>query len=447
MFSGEKLLMAKSKCLFCGNNPVPHTIFWINESLNILLTPLRQKLLFNPVSRFAAKKAWNIQVSKFFLTLAEGLKIISRRSDKNLCKVPRAKVLWDEARRRGIVMEELLFFGRPFDCYVASNKKFPISNFQFPKKYEIKNSKTKKIKNSKTKKIIFSGLPRPDNYSNPWLDLMDDKWLFKKVMMENGLPVPRGSSCSSFAQAKEIFTNLKKSEILNSKSETNYKLQITNYKPMIVKPRSGSRGRHTTTFVYNQADLVKAFKIAKQLCHWVIVEEQLFGPVYRATVVNFELCGVLRGDPPQVVGDGEHTIKELIEIKNQQPHPGVKDIVADQAVESFLARQNLKLSSLTAASQVINLSEKIGVNYGGSSSEDFEICHPDNRELFIQAAKVLGDPLLGFDFIIPDISRSWKEQKCGFIEVNSLPFINLHHDPLHGTSRNVAGKIWDMIKL
>ena len=81
-------------------------------------------------------------------------------------------------------------------------------------------------------------------------------------------------------------------------------------------------------------------------------------------------------------------------------------------MERFLGRQNLTLTSVLPVGQTIYLSEKIGVNYGGSSSEDFAICHPDNRELFERAAKVLGDPLAGFDFIIPDIGKSWREQSA-----------------------------------
>ncbi len=93
------------------------------------------------------------------------------------------------------------------------------------------------------------------------------------------------------------------------------------------------------------------------------------------------------------------------------------------------------------------LTEKIGVNYGGSSSEDYEICHPENKAMFEKAAQVLGDPIVGFDFIIPDITRPYTQQRCGFLEANSLPFINLHHDPLLGTPRNVACMVWDMMNL
>lgn len=254
---------------------------------------------------------------------------------------------------------------------------------------------------------------------------MDDKAWLKKFFTQNNLPVPQGGAVTSFTQAKNIFSKINR--------------------PVIVKPRAGSRGRHSTTFVSSVEDLEKAFEVAKQLCYWVIVEEQLFGPVYRATLINFELCGVLRGDSPFVAGDGVKTIAELIGQKNALPRNGVKNIGIDSSTEFFLSRQNLKLTSIPEKGRAINLTEKIGVNYGGSSSEDFDICHPDNKELFVRAAKILGDPIAGFDFIITDITKSWKEQKRGFIEVNSLPFINLHHDPLLGQPRNVAGKIWDML--
>jgi cyanophycin synthetase len=96
--------------------------------------------------------------------------------------------------------------------------------------------------------------------------------------------------------------------------------------------------------------------------------------------------------------------------------------------------------------EIVYLSEKIGISYGGSSAEEFEIAHPDNKAVFEKAAKVFGDVIIGFDFMIPDITRSWKEQRCGFLEANSVPFINLHHTPHTGKSRNIAAKVWDMIE-
>ncbi len=446
----------KTTCPYCGNNPVPHRFYRYSENLNIFLTPLRQKLLYNSLSRFFKGGTWPGKVGNLFLDLGLFLGIVKLRREPKLCKVRRAQVLWEEAQKRGIEMSELLLFGRPVDTYVAE-----------------------KSQNTKHKtQIIFSGLPRPVGYVNKWLDLMDDKWLFKKVMMQNGLPVPMGASCSNYNQAKKIFNkiqDLSKNRPPVGGGKSDLRLPTSDFPtPVIVKPRAGSRGRHSTTFVLNESDFKKAFKIAKQLCAWVIVEEQLFGPVYRATIINRHLAGVLRGDPPFVTGDGKSTIADLIRQKNQAPHPGVKDIVMDAGMERFLQRsvgrkyppsnpppihsassgqvlvgerwgKGSAFNFVPAKGEINNLSEKIGVNYGGSSSEDFDICHADNKELFLRAAKVLDDPLVGFDYIIPDITKSYKQQRTGFIEVNSLPFINLHHDPLLGTPRNAAALVWDML--
>lgn len=416
--------MPKNACPYCGNNPVPHGIYWYNESMNILLTPLRQLLLYNGLSRRFKSGGWDEKTAWFFLRLAESLKIIRRRNNIAACKVRRVQVLWEEAEKRGIKMEELLLLSKPFDVYTAEK------------------SENRRIGES-GHKIIFSGLPRPKGYSNNWLDLMDDKWLLKKKLMENNLPVPRGRSCRNFGQAKKVFREIRGHSKGGGKIGESEMPE--NRKSLIVKPRGGSRGRHTTTFVSSEPELNRAFKIAKQLCYWVMVEEQLSGPVYRATLINFELAGVLRGDSPQIIGDGFSTISQLISQKNLAPHEGVKDITEGVRTKIFLSRQGLELGSIPEKDRLVYLSEKIGVSYGGSSSEDYDICHPHNKELFIKAAKVLGDPLVGFDFIIPDIKTSYKQQKCGFIEVNSLPFINLHHDPLHGKAQNVAARVWDMI--
>ncbi len=408
----------KSSCQYCGKNPVPHFVNWYFETLNVLLAPVRKILLHNFLAR-AFKKIGNI----FWLACFRAgqlIGLIRLRVEAGKCKVPRAKVLWEEAQKRGILMSELLLFNRPLDIYVASSSL-----------------------GEKNSELIFSGLPRPENYDDRILETMDDKAIMKDLFRSKDLPIAQGGPVWNFWQAKKIFQDIQNISLASflGKSEQSV------IRPVIVKPRLGSRGRHSTTYIYTEADLKKAFKIAKQLCFWVMVEEMLEGPVYRATVINYKLAGVLRGDPPTVTGDGAHTISELIEIKNRMPHEGVKDIIIDAAMEMFLSRQNLNLLSIIKKDEVVNLSEKVGVSYGGSSSEDFNICHPDNKELFVRAAKIVGDPIVGFDFIIPDIAVSYKKQSCGFIEANSLPFINLHHDPLHGSPRNVAAAIWDMMRM
>lgn len=393
-------LEQRQVCPDCGNNPVPHFLHWYFESLNVWLTGFRQLLLYNPLSRGIRKVGFWLNMPWLMVRLGRRLKIVTSQNDVASCKVKRAQVLWQEANKRGIEFQELKLFGRPFDTYVAKQGK---------------------------KVLVFSGLPRPQGYNPLALDVLDDKAVFKAKFQTAGLPVPPGGSVYSFRQARQIFEDIRP--------------------PVVVKPRTGSRGRHSTTYVNTLDDLKVAFDAAKKLCFWVIVEKHLKGPVYRATVVNFEPVGVLRGDPPAVKGDGSHNLVELIRLKNLKPQPGVGEIVIDDKMERFLKRRGLSFWSVPSQDELVDLSEKIGVTYGGSSSEEFENCHPENKALFVKAARIVGDPIVGFDFIIPDITQSYRHQECGFIEANSLPFINLHHDPLHGRPRNVAAKVWDMMQM
>ena len=91
----------------------------------------------------------------------------------------------------------------------------------------------------------------------------------------------------------------------------------------------------------------------------------------------------------------------------------------------------------------IDLIEKIGLSYGGLSREDTPYVHPKLRAELERASVVVDDPIHGFDFISPDISADPDSVRWGIIECNSVPFINLHHDPLVGTPVNVAGILFD----
>jgi len=164
---------------------------------------------------------------------------------------------------------------------------------------------------------------------------------------------------------------------------------------------------------------------------------------------------------------------KLIEEKNKNRLSSIAEVLPDEKMRWFLMRQlsfdgriqldekdlhkpwkmtygddwdkTLFETYVPKKDETVYLSEKIGISYGGASAEEFEIAHPDNKALFEKAAHVFDDVIIGFDFMIPDISRSWREQRCGFLEANSVPFINLHHSPLKGKPRNVAAKVWDMI--
>jgi cyanophycin synthetase len=271
---------------------------------------------------------------------------------------------------------------------------------------------------------IFDGLPRPRLAHEAAQNWMDDKGVILKKFRRAGVPVPRGKSCTTFKQAEKV---------LNAVDA-----------PVIVKPSIGSRSRHTYMHITNATELRHAFTKAKELCPAVVVEEELSGFVFRVTLVAGRIAGVMRREPPHVIGDGKQTVQQLIEEENKNPLRHGPIFHTLDVDSTMLALQKLSLTAVPEKNRVVILHPKVSRSFGASTTEITDI-HPDNEKLFLKISEVLDDPLVGVDFMIDDMAVSWQEQKCGVIECNSLPFIDLHHYPLKGPARNVAGMVWDMI--
>jgi cyanophycin synthetase len=388
----------KPVCLYCGNNPVSHRMSKMDSVLFLTLDPIGQWFLKTWLGRTIL---WG--VDQIFLGC---LWLGTKFGFMYFVPVPadidsdRGKVLMDEAKARGYTTEALMVFGHLHDTYRVT------------------------FKNGKS--IIFEGVPRLTRVNAMTSAWLDDKALMKQCLLAAHVPVPQGGAVSSWRAAKKLFETLQK--------------------PVIVKPRFGSRGRHTTTNITNLADYKIAFKRAKQLCVQVIVEEHYIGSVYRATCVDGKLGGVLAGDPPRITGDGVATIAQLIERKNDTRPARVAAVRITEKHLEFLRVQGYTLETVLPAGLTIDISEKIGLSYGGCSREVTDVTHPKLVTELERAAVATGDPLVGFDFITTSVEADPDTVQWGIIECNSVPFINLHHDPLIGTPVNVAANVWDWVE-
>ena len=322
----------------------------------------------------------------------------------------RTRCFWNEAIRRGIKMREF-HLGPIRDGFVAGYKGLPAQA---------------------GKTIIFDGLPRPGLEEATSLKWMDNKGIMKKKFLKEGLPVAAGGVAFTKRGALKIFNRIKK--------------------PVITKPNLGSRSRHTMIHINTPNDLIIGFKKAKKLSPLVVIEEELNGFLFRGTLIGGKLEGVVRRDQPEVVGDGIHTLRELLETENKRPEragPIFHKIVVDKETketELELKRQNIGMNDIPEKGSVVTFSQKTSRGCGGTTTEVSNIVHPANIEMLEHVGSFLKDPLVGVDFIIEDITKSWKEeQHCGIIECNSLPFIDLHHYPLFGKPNNIAGKLWDLV--
>ena len=312
----------------------------------------------------------------------------------------RSRIIWEEAKRRGIVMEQLVLFGKPLDHYRA-------------------------VHNGKT--IYFESIPLPTeslDMEKNW----DDKIVLKKEFSKHNIPIP------AYAQLPLVpLHNL----------EYYFSLFTT---PIIVKPQVGSRGRHTVTNIHTFEQFKKGVAIVKKLSPYVAVEEHLQGSICRATVVGGVLAGFYRGQPPSIVGDGLKTIQELIEAKDAARKSRVEAVPISDELREYISRSGFTLESILPEEMTLTLSHHVGRLFGGTTKEMIDDLHPSFVPILERAGAVVGLAIAGFDCIIPDPTAPADSQRWGIIECNTLPFIDLHYYALEGTPRNIAGMVWDLWK-
>jgi len=376
-------------CAYCGDAQINHHLaYW-------------QSLFFEPfddhvvrISHRAPRFLKKI-VDGFLLVLLkilEFLHLAKYSSDIEKVKTFRSRVIWGEALRQGIPMEQLILFGKYLDFYRA------------------------KIQG---KTIYFESLPLPiTEMRRDW----DNKYILKEEFSRVGIPTPR------YALAKNVERIFKDFD-----------------KPLIVKPKAGSRGRHTLTHIRTLSDLKKSLQIARQISPYLVVEEHLLGPVCRVTLVGGKIAGFYRGEAPEVVGDGVHTIRELIEEKNHTRPDRVEKVREGGELEGILQRQGLESNDVLSVGQRVFLSHRIGRLFGGRTREMLDDLHPSFIPIFEKAARVTGLAVVGFDAIIPDPTAPAEGQRWGIIEANTLSFIDLHYYALEGKPKNIAGMIWDLV--
>src|SRR5207247_67348 len=126
-----------------------------------------------------------------------------------------------------------------------------------------------------------------------------------------------------------------------------------------------------------------------------LVERYVRGSDYRLLVVNGKMVAAARRDPAQVVGDGQHTIRQLVEIVNQDPRrrPGHSSILTqikiDDAALLVLNQQEMTPDSIPAQGQMVRLRNNCNLSTGGTSTDVTDEVHPSNARLAELAAQIL----------------------------------------------------------
>ncbi|MFO1173880.1 MAG: cyanophycin synthetase [Paracoccaceae bacterium] len=223
--------------------------------------------------------------------------------------------------------------------------------------------------------------------------------------------------------------------------------------PVVVKPLDGNHGRGVSINLTEDAQVEVAFHEAKaqSKSRGILVEQFITGMDHRMLVVNGELVAVAKRVPGHVVGDGKHTIAQLIDIVNSDPRRGIghekvlTNLELDAQAERLMADAGHTAETVLPKGEVFYLRSTANLSTGGTAIDMTDVCHPDNRDMAERTIKAVGLDVGGVDFLTPDITKSYKDIGGAIVEVNAAPGFRMHVAPSEGQPRDVSGKVMDML--
>ena len=260
------------------------------------------------------------------------------------------------------------------------------------------------------------------------VDIASDKSVTNSLLSSAGLPVPKSRVVHTDAGAVE------------AANEIGY--------PCVVKPLDGNHGRGVALDLRTEDDVRRAFKPAYDESRNgdVVVETFVTGNDYRFLIIGGKLAAVAQRVPASVVGDGKHTVSELVDIENGDPRRGIGHekvltrIRVTVGAEELVRKQGYDHGRQATERHASAARVTGNMSTGGTSIDRTFEAHPDNIEIAETAAQVVGLDVAGIDFIAPDITVPVREQGGAIVEVNAAPGFRMHTNPTEGEPQYVASR-------
>jgi cyanophycin synthetase len=217
--------------------------------------------------------------------------------------------------------------------------------------------------------------------------------------------------------------------------------------PVVIKPKDGNQGKGVTVNVTTREQLAAGFHAAAEFRDDVMVERYLPGNDFRLLVIGNKLVAAARRDPPQVVGDGVHTVRQLVDAVNLDPRRGnghstsLTKIRFDDIALGSLAKQGYVADSVPPKGQRVILRNNANLSTGGAATDVTDDVHPEVAARAIAAAHMIGLDICGVDLVCDSVHRPIEEQGGGVVEVNAAPGLRMHLSPSFGKGRPVGEAI------
>jgi len=260
--------------------------------------------------------------------------------------------------------------------------------------------------------------------------IAQDKDLTKSLLHAAGVPVPLGRPATSLEDAWTVALDIGL--------------------PVVVKPQDGNQGKGVTVNITEREAFDNAYKTAERY-GTVMVEKYLPGHDYRLLVVGDKLVAAARREPPLVVGDGTHTVRQLVDQVNADPRRGVGHATSltkirfDDIAIGRLHEQGLEPESVPEKGRRVILRNNANLSTGGTATDVTDEVHPEVTARVVAAAQMVGLDICGVDVVCESVQRPLEEQHGGIVEVNAAPGLRMHITPSYGKGRDVGQVVIDQM--
>ena len=267
--------------------------------------------------------------------------------------------------------------------------------------------------------------------SNIGVEIACDKEDTKYLLEQAEVPVPRG-------------------EIIRRESSLEGACDYVGF-PLVIKPIDGNHGRGITVNINSHEEALSAFHEAQKVSRTVIVEKFVTGDDYRLLVINNVLVAGAKRTPAHVVGDGKHTVKELVDIVNSDPRRGyghekvLTAIKINELSQNLITAAGYTVDSVLPEGEMLILKDTANLSTGGTAEDVTDIIHPSNVFMAERISKIIDLDICGIDIMTSDISQPVEDVGGAVLEVNAGPGFRMHLAPTTGLPRNVAAPVIDKL--
>jgi len=239
------------------------------------------------------------------------------------------------------------------------------------------------------------------------MSMCDDKAVTRRIVNEAGVRVPE--QIVSTAPAAEIETFLKR------------------HGRVVVKPARGEQGRGIAVGLTKMAEIEAAVTEARKISDVVLIEEFVEGKDLRLVVINYRLVAAAVRRPAFVVGDGQKTIRSLIEKQSRRRSAGTggeSKIPMDAETERTIRQAGFDYDTILPENEELQVRRTANLHTGGTLHDVTGSVHNGLVEASIKAARAIEIPVVGIDLMV----KSPCFPDYHFIEANERPGL-ANHEP------------------